>query len=599
MLEHGQPEGEFRMRCLSRPAVIMVFMIFCTCYATMGQQSVRGTITGTVTADQGQVHAFRVAAHNLDRRLWYTVFTKNGQFVVPQALPGLYELTVEEPGYVSPKVAVYITPGESKTADIALKKRTEGARSGAGEYNEEGPARRNTGNVVYVDSMEDVYPPGPERDLLKQNCTGCHSDSLTTMHYTKDGFLHGIERMTETGPAAFPNVLALGRTIISNAQKEQLAEYLAKNFGPGMPGRKLRVDPLVLDEDVASKVIYVSYDVPADLPLATNQGPKVGASMVDGEIALRPGVPPTAMGHLQAAAISPVDGTVWFTGRIWNSMLGLNAKELDPAKRWRNYPIKGEWVAVSGVTVDSKGKVYWSELDGGMLGELDPATGKEVRYVIPQKGVGVGIMADKDDNIDFALIWGALFGRLDAKTHMIHTYPTPTPDNGIYGLAVDQQGNMWGAGWQKGTISKWDAETGVVKEYPVPDSWGQIRRIGVDSKGIVWASAYNTGYLVKLDPTTDKLSEYKLPMGGANPYDAWPDKSDNVWTSDETHSVMIKFDQETQKFTFYPMPQPHQSVPKVEVAADNTLWFGTRGEPIVTGVHFYPNGYTSDAPPLP
>jgi virginiamycin B lyase len=234
-----------------------------------------------------------------------------------------------------------------------------------------------------------------------------------------------------------------------------------------------------------------------------------------------------------------------------------------------------------------------------MLGELDPASGKQIRYVIPQKGVGVGIMADKNDNIDFALIWGALFGRLDAKTRMIHTYPTPTPDNGIYGLAVDQQGNMWGAGWQKGTISKWDAETGTVTEYPVPNSWGQIRRIGVDSKGVVWASEYNTGYLARLDPSTGKMTEYKIPVNGANPYEAWADKDDNAWTADQAHSALLKLDPKTGKFTFYPMPQPYQSVPKMEVASDNTLWFGTRGMPVTVGVHFYPNGYTADAPPLP
>jgi virginiamycin B lyase len=584
-----------------RIASVLVFAwaALILCPSSPAQQSVRGTINGRVTADQGQVRAFRVAAHNLDQRLWYIVFTKNGQYTVPQALPGLYQLTVDEPGYASPKLPVYLLPGDTKTVDLALKKQGQAGTTGGGDSNEEGPPTRASAKVEYVTSMEDVYPPGPERDLLKQNCTGCHSDTLTAMHYSKEGFLRGIERMTETGPSSFPNVLALGRTIFSTSQKEQLAEYLAKNFGPGMAARRLRVDPVTLDEDVASKAIYVSYDVPAGMPLAADQGPKVGAPMIDGEIPLRPGPAAGARTQLQAAAISPTDGTIWFTARHWNSILGLDPKELDPAKRWRNYPVKGEWVAVSGVTVDSKGKVYWSELDGGMLGELDPASGKQIRYVIPQKGVGVGIMADKNDNIDFALIWGALFGRLDAKTRMIHTYPTPTPDNGIYGLAVDQQGNMWGAGWQKGTISKWDAETGTVTEYPVPNSWGQIRRIGVDSKGVVWASEYNTGYLARLDPSTGKMTEYKIPVNGANPYEAWADKDDNAWTADQAHSALLKLDPKTGKFTFYPMPQPYQSVPKMEVASDNTLWFGTRGMPVTVGVHFYPNGYTADAPPLP
>ena len=103
-------------------------------------------------------------------------------------------------------------------------------------------------------------------------------------------------------------------------------------------------------------------------------------------------------------------------------------------------------------------------------------------------------------------------------------YPTPTPDNGLYGLVVDQHGNMWGAGWQKGTINKWDVDTEAVKEYKVPNSWGQLRRITVDSKGIVWATEYNTGILASFDPATEKLTEYKIPLNGANPYDSWADK---------------------------------------------------------------------------
>jgi hypothetical protein len=62
---------------------------------------------------------------------------------------------------------------------------------------------------------------------------------------------------------------------------------------------------------------------------------------------------------------------------------------------------------------------------------------------------------------------------------------------------------------------------------------------------------------------------------------------------------MIKFEPSTGKFIFYLMPQPLQSVPKIEVADDNTIWFGTRGKKVAAAVHFYPDGYTTAAPPIP
>jgi len=548
-------------------------MLACLAPATFGQQSGphstrRGTITGTVTADQGKVVAFRVQAHNLNLQLWYTVFTNKGHYTVPQALPGEYEVFVDMGTYDSPRTALQLGPDETKTADFAIKKRAP-ATAGGGE--EGGAAAKEPAKIEYVNSMEDMYPPGPALDLLKANCIGCHAETFSNFghyHLDKAGYLKGIEHMTETGPGYNPFVLALGRTVINKEKKELMADYLAKNFGPGMPEKRLRVDPVQLDEEAASKAIYVSYDIPKDLPISRG-GDKLGAPMIDGAIEQLPFPKEGRTHHMGSSFISPVDGNIWFSSRTSSSMLRLDPKQ-QSADRWKNYPIKGDvYVHPDGIGVDKRGHVFWAELKTGRLGELYPATGKQIRYSLPeQAGALHEAVVDKDGNVGFDLIYGALFGRLNPATGVIHMYPTPTPDNGLYGMVIDQQGNMWAAGWQKGTINKWDVNTEAVKEYPVPHSWGQIRRIGVDSKG-------------------------------AQPYDAWPDKDDNIYMGDAAHNMIVKFDQKTRKFSYVPMPQPGQSINKFRVADDNTLWFGSRAVKIVTGVHFYPNGYTADAPPLP
>ncbi len=572
--------------------------VICLSSIPTAQSSVeRGTITGSVTDSQGTVRAFRVAAHNLDRRIWYTVFTNRGRYLVPKALPGRYEVMVVEPGYESPRLSVRLGPGENQSADLVLTQRAaERPKPTAGD---EGPPARSgsAGQTAYFDTLDEFYPAGPAKSLVRTNCVGCHRDDFGTMHLTREAFKRGIEKMTETGPANNHYALALGRTIITKQQKEMIADYLVTHFGPGMPDKALRVEPLLLNEDVASKAIYVSYDIPDDLPFPS-MGNRIGGPTIDGVIEQ---LAPETRHHLQAAAISPVDGRVWYSSRASSSILGLDPKQLDPAKRWDNHPIKGEpYVHPTGIAVDAKGHVYWAEARGSRLGELDPVTGRQIRYALPaQAGALLQVVVDRDQNIGFSVIWGAFFGRMEAASRRLHMYPTPTPDNGIYGLDVDRAGNMWGAGWQKGTISKWDVLTESVTEYPVPSAWGQIRRVGVDSKGIVWGAGYNTGILVRLDPATGKTTDYKLPVMGAQPYDAWPDKLDNIWTADHVHSAIVKLDPRTGSWTFYPMPQPSQSLPKFEVAPDNTLWFGSRGVPVIAAVHFYPNGYTADAVPMP
>lgn len=89
-------------------------------------------------------------------------------------------------------------------------------------------------------------------------------------------------------------------------------------------------------------------------------------------------------------------------------------------------------------------------------------------------------------------------------------------------------------------------------------------------------------------------------LQGSNPYDTWPDQDDNIWIGgDQAHSSLVKFDPKSKRFTYFPQPQLHQSTPKIEIEKNNTIWYGSRGVPNITAVHFYPKGYTADAPPLP
>ena len=482
---------------------------------------VRGSLSGTVTADQGSVVAFRVTVHNLTYKLWYTVFTVKGHYTVREALPGSYDVTVLERGYTSPTLRIELAPGENRTADIAIKKlgggpggtqgaSTEGLAAAAG-----GPGA--AANTVWVNSMDELYPPGPGRDLLKANCTGCHGPEFGTMHRTKEGYRIGIARMTETGPTDNPFDTNLGHTYLTGAQKNQIAEYLATNFGPGTPDKRLKVDPPILDEDALAKAIYVSYDIPDNFPRPAFRGNLIGANEIDGVTAQDPWVARPDGRPVPQLLHDPfiVPDGVWYANPVANAMIHLDPKELDPNKRYKVYPLKGPetYVFLHGITVDSKGHVYWAEITGGQLGELDPETGKQIRHYTPRRGGMLQVVTDKDDNVWFAMVKGpGGVGELDAKTRVVHQWQTPTPDNLLYGLAANPvDGTIWGAGYDKGLVTGFDPKTEEYHEYYAPGSWGQIRRIGVDSKGIVWFSEYTTGIVGRLDPATGKMTEYKMP----------------------------------------------------------------------------------------
>src|SRR5438034_7935705 len=83
------------MRIVS--TTILILVLACAGFA----QSDRGTLTGTVTDPAGAVvPAAKVTIKNLDTGAGSaTVTTETGNYTVPGLAAGLYELSVESPGF--------------------------------------------------------------------------------------------------------------------------------------------------------------------------------------------------------------------------------------------------------------------------------------------------------------------------------------------------------------------------------------------------------------------------------------------------------------------------------------------------------------------
>ncbi len=533
----------------------------------------RGTITGVVTADAGAVRGFRVTAHNLVYKLWYVVFTREGRYSIPQALPGAYEVSVLQEGYDSSARKAALAPGQTLTADFAVTKKAPDP------------------NITFLD-YDELYPPGPARDLVEKTCMECHGgDFFNNQDRTEAGWRAGLNVMTY-GPS-FHAAPVLGHTQLSAAEKNTIVKYLADNFKPDSPNRQLRHDPYLVDEDALSKALFVEYDAP-DLPVPS------GSEQIMDDAAI---VMITAHNQILHDPMPSPDGHVWYTGSVASEIVRLDPRQLNPALRWKQFPIDApdapKGVYPHGVAINRQGHVFWAESQGGKVGELDPATGKTTRYTLPSEGSLLQVVKDQNDNIWYGQIQGSSLGRLDAETRQVFQWGTPTADASPYGLIVDQKGNLWTASFAKGLVIKFDPASEIFTEYTPPTPYGGIRRLGVDSKGVIWFSQYRLNQIGSLDPATGEMHEYKPPMRYTHAYETWPDRADNIWVTDHFNDSIIKFEPRNRQFTYYPLPQLNWSVPKIEVESNNTIWFGSRGVPHTVAVHFYPDGYSAAAPPEP
>ena len=528
--------------------------------APLAQDAGSGSITGSVTADNGEVRALRVKARHDRNRITYTVFTVDGRYQIFTLPPGTYSVSVLEHEFESPVETVEVRVGQTSSVNLVLTARV----------------RESDVELVEFDTL---YPPSPMRDILMKTCFPCHgatgpSGGTVNFHERKlneAGWRRAVSRMFE--PAGLvPNEGAgppmVTSAMVSPEQKEGIIQYLVENFGPTSTARTLKMDTLEREEDALANAIYIEYELPeVDRP-AFSVGP-----------------PPRRGVH----SVYPSDAT---PGVIWGSDIGsgaivrLDTRNLDYADRFTEYQIStadNVNVVPHGI-IEERGLVYWVERFGDHLGELNPATGQTQRYRLQQGGQAHTIRADSR-----GMLWYSYFsaasriGRFDTRTKDIEEYEPADGWNG-YGLTTDAQDRVWAVAISTGAqdtpaVHMYNQETLSWKAFTTSSP---TRRPTVDSRGKVWVSHFFGNAISMIDPTTGEVTEYELPLRHGNPYEVWADHEDNLWIGTSSYGSLVKFDQGTREFTYFPLPGLDGHTPKVEVGRDNTIWFAVNyNQPIV------------------
>lgn len=526
-----------------------------------------GVIAGSVTADQGEVRAFRVKARDSVHRISYTVYTVGSRYQIFNLPPSTYDVQVLEDGFSSPIETVTVTPGRATTANLALTATAAAAVQGAGARG--ATAQRNYGGGASDDRAAELvdfntlYPPSPARDVMLRSCFGCHGPAGFHRRGRKNeaGWRQAVDRMFDPNgrvadmAAGVPQVTY---DLVSLEEKESIIQYLAENFGPGSAARDLELDPLVRDEAALAQAVYIQYEL--------NRAPPRQLSN---------GVTPRGSIHsVWASAADP--GVIWVSGNGSNAILKVNTRDPDFATRTTEYWIDNPDninVTPHGI-LEYRGKVYWVELTGDHLGELDPVTGVMTRYPMPTTGAGPhSVWVDSRGN--FWYTYFASSGKI-ARFELATKHFTewePLAGFSGYGIVVDRQDRVWAVGLHTPAIFMYNQETTEWKSYAMSNP---ARRPTIDSNGKVWAAHYFGNAITRVDPVTGEVTEYKLPLKDGNPYDLWPDEDDNLWVENGIYNSLVKFDQQSETFTYFPFPEYRAHTPKLDRDADGTLWFTLR-----------------------
>ncbi|HLJ24954.1 MAG TPA: carboxypeptidase regulatory-like domain-containing protein [Candidatus Acidoferrales bacterium] len=548
-------------------------------------------ISGTVTANRDyalseasgnhipSLVAVRVRARDEERRITYTVFTQKGHYQIYNLPPGTYKMSALQDGFDSNGPTVEIKSGEKKTADVALVVRPDHLRS----------------ELVDFDTL---FPPGPTRDYLMQNCMGCHGFEHIPWQRMGGGVGRTPEvwgaavsrmfNMDGTSPVNHTGVPQVNPAAIPEAKREEIAAYFSKIFPAGMKRRDFKLDDLKLDEAALSRAIYIEYDLPP-----VKEGPKSEYSEHD--------VWP-----------SKISNSVYVAQMGTDSVQAMDRSRIDYPGRFQTFvlpnPDEGHRVlGPHGITQAKDGHVYTADIDESGVTELDPETGKAIYYATPTRSTPHTIRSDSKGNVWFTEMQGvSKVGKLDAVTKKITEWdPSPTDTNAhYYGMTVDQKDRVWAVGMTSHKIVGYDPKTDKWSVYATPTQPSGPRRPTVDSKGKVWFSEHIGQALGVLDPDTGKITEYKDPFKLGGGYECYADSHDNIWVTLRSYGVLARFDQKTKTYTYFPEPFPDIMgrenpgpngtrlgglyPPKIEEDGKGTFWYS--GIRMTTLTAFKPEG---------
>lgn len=223
-----------------------------------------GAVTGTVTAAKSYTAA-QIYLRSLDKPVTFMVYTSGGKYRAINLLPGTYEATAARRGFASEPQKISLRPGETVTADFALKDADPAPKAGINGPSTvvayPGRATILDRQVEFIRDYDTLYPPGPGRVVLEHACMSCHGVNVFSQKQWDHAAWDAAITMMSRREGMVGIIVPPGK--LTPGDRRLLVDYLAANFGPNAKKRALASDAdMPLDEEALRNAMYVEYDIP-------------------------------------------------------------------------------------------------------------------------------------------------------------------------------------------------------------------------------------------------------------------------------------------------------------------------------------------------
>jgi virginiamycin B lyase len=265
---------------------------------------------------------------------------------------------------------------------------------------------------------------------------------------------------------------------------------------------------------------------------------------------------PLAAGdHPHDVAPAP-DGFVWYTGQH-KGVLGRLDPETGKVER---IPL-GHGSRPHGVIVGPDGAAWVTDSGLNAIVRVDPKTKEVKTWPLPETRANANLNTAAFDGKGRIWFTGqtGIYGRLDPETGQMAVWDAPK-GRGPYGIAVTPDGDIYYVSLAGSFLGKPDLETGETTVIEPKTNDAGTRRVWSDSKGRVWVAEWNVGKLSLYDPDAKSWKVWTLPGEEPRAYAVYVDENDKVWVTDFGANAVLKFDPDTEQFESFPSDKPNAAV---------------------------------------
>ena len=220
-----------------------------------------GTVSGTVTAAQ-PFTAAQVYIRNVDQGIVYMVYTSAGRFRAVALFPGNYEVSASTKHLESDLQTLVVTAGAAAEVNLTMRELEGDVPLLVIPAGRTAMERGTSGEFEFA-SYDEIYPPGPGKDVAEQVCMVCHGENFFpgrpgTQRQWETWIDHMVgSTLGEQDPTRYAQGLLSFRAStfrFGRQDRDDLLAYVVKNFGPDTKRRRVKIEQQTpIDEEALGR----------------------------------------------------------------------------------------------------------------------------------------------------------------------------------------------------------------------------------------------------------------------------------------------------------------------------------------------------------